>query len=115
VASLESSAHGHKSVYARLQLSITCSHALRGKDSNSTVYLTRQVVTGKQSETETELTRQPDSAPNHPECYGGGKARQRFSRDAAASTIAIDTQGTLPALVGTFLRRRSPVTPLPVP
>jgi len=41
--------------------------------------------------------------------------QRRLSRDAAASTIGIDTQGTLPALVGTVSSRRPRMTSPPVP
>jgi hypothetical protein len=42
--------------------------------------------------------------------YVGDTARKRCSRDAAASTIPSDTQGTLPPLVGASLCRRPRVT-----
>ena len=63
--------------------------------------------------------RSPNGArfcPNPPRRRGeGAAAGRRISRDAAASTIHIHTQGTLPALVGAFISRRPCVNPLPCP
>jgi len=93
---------------------------LRGKDSNSTRQLDRQPKTPRHRQMGQGLSRPrkvqaPELrfCPNPPLRHGGGTAQGRISRDAAASTIRANTQGTRPALVGAFFPRRPCMNPLP--